>query len=254
MNPTITITTLGTSHGSHTATRFNSSTLFEVGNDLYLIDAGAPVEGLLIRAGKDISAIKAVFLTHMHNDHVGGLPGLIKQLIKEGRDGQHTDIYLPEECAGDGLEAWLKAQRLAWPTPLIDLHITREGSVYADDKLAVSAQPTRHLLQENGEPGSFCYVLTVDGKTIVYSGDLTADFSDFPWQAGALPCDLCITEATHYPIEKALPILADAPIRRLIFNHIGDNWHGGGEAELIEHISCLPYPCEIAEDGSTFYI
>ena len=84
------ITTLGTSHGDHTYCRFNSSTLFESGNRLYLFEAGAPANGLLVRAGKDVCSIKAVFITHMHEDHAGGLPGLIKSLLKYAQPGQHT--------------------------------------------------------------------------------------------------------------------------------------------------------------------
>jgi hypothetical protein len=34
------ITTLGTSHGDHTYCRFSSSTLFEIWENIYLIDAG----------------------------------------------------------------------------------------------------------------------------------------------------------------------------------------------------------------------
>ena len=42
------ITTQGTSHGNHTYNRFNSSTLVEVDDVSYLIDAGAPANGLRI--------------------------------------------------------------------------------------------------------------------------------------------------------------------------------------------------------------
>ena len=68
------ITTLGTSHGDHTYCRFNSSTLVDVGGELYLIDAGEPVTALLVRAGISPERLRAVLITHMHSDHVNGLP------------------------------------------------------------------------------------------------------------------------------------------------------------------------------------
>ncbi len=124
------ITTLGTSHGDHTYCRFNSSTLVEVAGRSYLVDAGAPVEALMIRAGKAFAELKAVFVTHMHGDHVFGLPGLIKALIKQGKPGQHTDVFLPEAEALPALESWLQAARLPWPAAFVTLKTTRPGGLW----------------------------------------------------------------------------------------------------------------------------
>ena len=63
------IITLGTSHGDPTVTRFNSSTLFRTGTADYLIDAGSPVNALMIRRNIPLSALRAVFITHQHEDH-----------------------------------------------------------------------------------------------------------------------------------------------------------------------------------------
>lgn len=102
------IITLGTSHGDPTLSRFNSSTLFEINDKLYLIDAGAPANALMIRKGLILQKLQAIFITHMHEDHVGGLPGLIKSLIKRPAAEQHTDIFLPEAVAIDRLIGWMQ--------------------------------------------------------------------------------------------------------------------------------------------------
>ena len=115
------IITQGTSHGNHTYNRFNSSTLVEVEDVSYLIDAGAPANGLMIRANKELHKLQAVFITHMHEDHTGGLPGIIKTLLKKPRDDQHTVILLPEENAISPLESWLKAMHLKWPSSIVSL-------------------------------------------------------------------------------------------------------------------------------------
>lgn len=247
------ITTLGTSHGDHTYCRFNSSTLIEIGERSYLIDAGAPVGALLIRAGKETSTLKAVFVTHMHQDHVDGLPGLIKALVKYPQDGQHTTIFLPEADAFEGLGLWLNTMHVKWPSPLIDTAAVEPGHVYADDRLTVTSLPTRHMASIDGAY-SCGYRLEAEGKRAVFTGDLRGDFSDFPQSIRDEPCDVCVSEMTHFKPETALPILKECPIGRLIFHHIHNPWHGEGEETLRAIFRDLPYPFEVAHDGDVFEV
>ncbi len=245
------ITTLGTSHGDATYCRFNSSTLYETGGNLYLIDCGEPVAALLTRAGKDFSRVKAVFVTHMHVDHTGGLDCLLLALTKYARrDGsQHTRIYLPEEGAAEGLLAWLGAVHQTVPTELISFHVIRpDGDFYDDGMLRARAIPNGHM-EAAGAP-SYCFHLEAEGKTVLHTGDLRSDFSDFPAEAQTTDYDLCVCEATHYPPETAVPALRTARLRRLWFTHVHNPWHGPmGEAEFLKPFACLPYPVAIAHDG-----
>jgi len=248
------ITTLGTSHGDPTYCRFNSSTLFRIGGNKYLVDAGMPVDALMIRSGKDVNILKGVFITHMHHDHVGGLPGLIKTLIKWKREDQHTDIFMPERNAVAGLQTWLGAMHVAYPSEVVDLHVAEVGEIYNDGLLSVKAVGNEHLSVGPERFTSFSYVLEAEGRRVVYTGDLSSDFSDFPQIAQNEPCDLCICEAAHYDMDDALAALSTFPIKKLIFNHIGNRWHGDGESELEKLVSRLPFPCEIAHDGGEYEI
>ena len=250
------ITTLGTSHGDHTYCRFNSSTLFEIKGRSYLVDAGEPVCALMVRAGKDFDRLKAVFVTHMHGDHVDGLPRLIRRLLKYPHDGKRTEVFLPEERAVPGLNAWLHGTHAKWPSDAVTVDAIGPGEVFDDGVLRVAAEATRHLRDPDrpDRPLSLAYILEGEGKRIVYTGDLSADFSDFPRAARDERCDLCICEVTHYQPEIALPVLAGSPIRRLILNHVHDPWHGDGERRLREMMAELPYPVEIAHDGDVFEV
>jgi ribonuclease BN (tRNA processing enzyme) len=246
------IITLGTSHGNPTFCRFNSSTLFEIGDALYLIDAGAPVNALMIRQGLKLQNLKAIFITHMHEDHVGGLPGIIKSLVKYPLLAKHTDIFLPESTAIGGLMGWMRAMHRTWAEELLDFKIAKTGVIFADENIQVTALPTRHL--ENIQQGfpSYAYQLNIDAKRIIYTGDLRSDFSDFPAVCMNEPSDLCICECTHFNMEEARNILSRCPIKRMIFNHVADFWHGEGEKKLQKIIDSLPFPCEIAHDNSEF--
>lgn len=246
------IITLGTSHGDPTLSRFNSSTLFKVKEKLYLIDAGAPANALMIRKGLSLQKLKAIFITHMHEDHVGGLPGLIKSLIKRPEAGQHTDVFLPEAIAVDALIGWMKCMRRTWSPSLLTFRVTESCTIFKDENLRVTTLPTKHIQDENHKSLSYGYQLDIGDKRVIYTGDLRGDFSDFPAVAMEEPSDLCICECTHFDMRVARDILKRCPIKRMIFNHVSNLWHGDGENDLRKIINTLPFPCEIAHDGDEF--
>ena len=255
------IITLGTSHGDHTYCRFNSSTLLEFGEDRYLIDAGVPVDALLFRRKVDFNDLMAVFVTHMHGDHAAGIPNLIKYIEKMDEKGKRqgnprrrpASFFLPEDQAILPLTQWCQALHLKCPSPLFSLNAVCAGVVYQDQNIIVTAHPTRHLVSHTGQgPISFAYQVQGEGKNLLFTGDLTPDFSDFPQIALEQPFDLIFCEATHYPPQAALPTLERTRTKALVFYHIHDPWHGEGETRLLDYYRSLDYPCRIAHDGDAF--
>ena len=249
------LTTLGTSHGDPTVERFNSSNVLEAGGSMYIIDAGVPVNSLFVRKyGNDFSKIRAVFITHMHDDHIGGLPSFIKSLIKYSKEGQHTHIFLPEE-AEKPLKEWLKAMHLENFENLITFHLTKEGMVYEDEVLKVHAIGTRHIYSAEGSI-TFAYRFEAERKTLLYTGDLMSNFADFPvddiMEKGA---DLCVCESTHYKPEIAAGIVQNLPIKRMVFNHVWDAYASKeGEEKWLDTFSQSQFPCSIAHDGDVYEV
>src|SRR5919108_3139551 len=64
--------------------RENTHMVWEAPNGLLLVDAGGSTFERLLRAGLDPLALRAVFLTHAHADHINGLPALLFQLALAG--------------------------------------------------------------------------------------------------------------------------------------------------------------------------
>ena len=240
------IITLGTGHGNPTETRFNSSTLLRCGSGDYLIDAGAPAAALLIRHGIDICKLRGIFLTHMHEDHFGGLSGLIKHIVKYPPE-RPVPIFLPEEKEQVFIDLIAASHRPIKPGTVEFFH-TKAGMMFEDENVTIEAVPTRHFDNEGADAPSFCYVFTekATGKRHVHTGDLKNDFSDFPAHVctdGAT----CVCELTHYPWHTAEPVLKKVPLKKIIFSHIWDSWTAEAVAQLD-----LPYPAFLAEDGDEF--
>ncbi|MBE7024522.1 MAG: MBL fold metallo-hydrolase [Ruminococcaceae bacterium] len=243
------IITLGTSHGNHTPGRFVSSTLLEIGNRCYLIDAGEPASAQMFRAGIPFETLRGVFITHMHDDHTSGLSALVKALHKYPKDDQHTDFYFAEEAAIAPFRNWLAATHVNSGEGLVHYHATRTGLVFQDESISVTAIPTRHM---SGGAPSFAYLTEAEGKRILFTGDLSPDFSDFPQNIGHL--DVCICEGTHYKPSLALPILRKADIAKLILNHVHELWIGNGEDLYLQNFVSLPYLVMVAHDLESFSV
>ncbi|MBN2395422.1 MAG: ribonuclease Z [Candidatus Atribacteria bacterium] len=82
---------LGTSAGMPTNNRNVSSlaVLFDHGKNFWLFDCGEGTQQQLIRAGLKLSKLNSIFITHLHGDHLFGLPGL---LATRGLQGVKTNI------------------------------------------------------------------------------------------------------------------------------------------------------------------
>ena len=248
--------TLGTAHGDPTPIRFNTSSLLDCAQGRVLIDAGTPVLALLIRKGIDPNSVHEVLITHMHEDHFGGLPDLMKFAAKRRvRGSRPLRIHLPEEAAIAPIRSFLEVAHRPIPEEFVTFDVLTAGSRAVADGIQVTAYPTRHFANEKLEFPSFALALEAENRRVVVTGDLCRDFSDFPLEALQSETDLCCCELTHYDLRKALPALAQVEVGKMIFHHVGNEWHLPGSAELFRR-SCreLPYPCMIAQDGEEFVL
>jgi len=68
---------LGTSAGNPTKVRSTSSTLLRMGGTGYLFDVGEGTQRQMFFARSSFGLIEQIFITHMHGDHVFGLPSFL---------------------------------------------------------------------------------------------------------------------------------------------------------------------------------
>ena len=241
---------IGTGHGSATATHMSSVTHLECGGRSYLVDCADGADAAMLKKGLSPSALSAIFITHLHLDHTGGLPVVLKRLFKE--EGEKINVILPNRAAGPSINQWMTwngfSRRFDADPDAILYSDSKDG--FNDGNVEVTAFQTEHLTDP--ERPSFAYSIKTEGKKLFFTGDLRGDCSDFPLEA-AQESDLVVSELTHFRLHHIFPFLEQLRTKALIFNHIG-NWSQVPEEQvrILEKCKELPYPVKIAYDGMEF--
>jgi ribonuclease Z len=81
--------TLGTGSGAGSISRSNAATLIKKGGRCYLVDCGEGIQRQFLMSRMNIRDIEKIFITHMHGDHIFGLPGLLLFLQVANKDANH---------------------------------------------------------------------------------------------------------------------------------------------------------------------
>jgi ribonuclease BN (tRNA processing enzyme) len=210
--------------------------------DPVLLDCGATSLSALKRLGLDPGEITAVFVSHLHGDHFGGLPFLIldgqfsrrtRPLTVVGPPGLTRRLTDAMECMFPGSSATSRRFR-------IDTVELAPGSARTVSGVAVSAWKGDH---PSGAP-ALLLRLKLATRTLAYTGDTawTSAIADV-----AADADLLIAEA--YYRDKDIPYhlrLADLEAhrdqltaRRIIVTHMS--------ADVLDYQQRLSF--EAAHDG-----
>ena len=160
------ITFLGTSSGVPTLTRNVSSLALKLSqkSEVWLFDCGEGTQLQIMRSNIKSSQIKKIFITHMHGDHIYGLPGLLATLGLAGNN-QGLEIYGPKGLENFVLST-LKNSYCTITFPLnffaVEEFALNNNYLYEDDQITVKCTCLKHRLpaygyrvSEKDKPGKF---------------------------------------------------------------------------------------------------
>lgn len=192
------LTFLGTSHGHPGKNRFSSSVMVEIGEKIYIVDAGAPVSEMLFQRGISFDKVEAIFITHCHSDHVNGLPFFASLADSHVFPDCHTGIYIPDDVYREALEKTIEADK-GRRLVRVRCNIYSDGAFFDDRTVKMTAIPNRHMEAQNGK--SYSFVFEAEGKSILFTGDLTHKMDDFPKIAFEKHFDCTVSECAHATVE-----------------------------------------------------
>ncbi|MGX9135185.1 ribonuclease Z [Rummeliibacillus sp. JY-2-4R] len=137
---------LGTGAGMPSKMRNTSSLvlkLLEERGTIWLFDCGEATQHQILHTPIKPRKLEKIFVTHLHGDHIYGLPGLLGSRSFLGGETPLT-IYGPK-----GLKEWIELTLVTSQTHLnysIEYVEVEEGIIFEDEDFMVRAMPLQHVI------------------------------------------------------------------------------------------------------------
>jgi ribonuclease BN (tRNA processing enzyme) len=241
---------LGTAGGpSIKKARAQPASALIVNGSVYIIDTGNGVGRQMALAGIAPQALRAVFITHNHSDHVADYGTLLLRAWQSGLK-KPVDTFGPPPLVSMtrsymqymdwDIQLRIKDENRPPFEPLVRPHdITREGIIFQDDNVRVTAAEVSH----GAAKPAYAFRFDTADRSIVFSGDtsksanlvklakgadvlvheiLNVDAVDAMVQAtdpGNAELKRHIIEA-HSPVADVGAVATEAGVKKLVLTHI----------------------------------
>jgi ribonuclease Z len=198
-SPDMRLILLGTGYPYPHPERAGPSCAVVVGEKVFIVDAGRGIGLRLAAIGNPWSSIEAAFLTHLHSDHIDGLPDLFHSAWEFGK-GTPFELYGPKgtQTVADGILQFYGpdihirrdlTEKLSPQGATIKVHEIQEGVVYEKPG---EVKVTAFLVEHPPVEPSFGYRFDSGKHSIVITGDMRPNPNLLRFAEGA---DILVHEA-----------------------------------------------------------
>ncbi|MEH7249727.1 ribonuclease Z [Neobacillus niacini] len=121
--------------------------LLEERGSIWLFDAGEATQHQILHTSIKPRRIEKIFITHLHGDHIYGLPGLLASRSFQGGESEVT-VYGPK-----GIKEYITVSLsisqtyLKYPLKIVEIGA---GIIFEDDQFTVEAQLLEHGIPSYG--------------------------------------------------------------------------------------------------------
>lgn len=207
-----------------------SSTVVNFRDNLFMIDCGEGAQKEFQRQHLKLPRLNHIFLTHLHGDHVFGLPGLIGTMALSGIEGNIT-IHTFEE-GKKILSSIFSYFNRGLPIE-VNFNVIKpeEAVVFENDALSVRTIPLRHKIPAVG------YVFE-EKPRLRHINRAMCDFHGVPiWAFNGIKAGADFTKPDGTVVPNELLTTDPEPARR--YAHISDTSYILDLAEKIKGVDLL---------------
>jgi ribonuclease BN (tRNA processing enzyme) len=251
------LTIIGSADAFNGAGRGHSCYLVEGGEGPVMVDFGATALSSLKRWGRRPEEVRGLLFTHLHGDHIGGLPFLIIDAMFRASRSEPLDVLGPV-----GTQERIESLLQLTYGPVADFprrYETQIREIRPDQRVEWLGLQVEAFAADHMDPPEVPLCLRVSNAegTVAFSGDTSMCAG---LRAAIEGVDLAIVECTglRHPIGRHCawtdwaPILHELNARQLVFSHLGEEVRAA--AERGELTAPPDRPIAFADDGMVFRV
>ena len=253
---------LGTCSGTEPMPNMHhSSSILEVNGKIYWFDMGEGCAHAAYTSGIEVTKCEAIFVSHPHIDHIGGMANVIflynklNSMHKIPLANNNTlEVFFPDLELLDAIKTVALSGRYGNGKMCFTMneHQIKDGVLFDNGDVKVTAKSNRHL-RDDGEGGvfhAFSFLVEADGKRIIFSGDVKSpsELDEFCEDE----VDLLIMETGHHKVSDVCEYAIGRGVKKLRFNHHGREILGSradSEALVADYSAKSGISMAITHDG-----